>query len=79
MLANSICMYVLFAMAYAVHRLRGDLRGRKLLLLACDEEACESLTRDAATFSAALILVYSLWTLIFGPMGRAGAISGQYH
>ena len=61
--SNKIYIFGLLACVESVFRIRGDLWGRKVILIVDNEAACAVLTRGTAASRVAPTLVYSLWAI----------------
>ena len=62
--ANKIYVFELFAAVATVFAIRQQLAGRKIIIFVDYEAACAALTTGAARNRCALLLVYTLWSVV---------------
>ena len=62
--ANKIYVFELFAAVATVFVPRQQLAGRKIIIFVDNEAACAALTTGAAKNRCALLLVYTLWSVV---------------
>ena len=61
---NKIYIFELYAAVATVFALRRQLDGKKIILFVDNEAACAALTSGAAKNRCALLLVYTLWSIV---------------